>query len=166
MTDPQKAFEDAATQLREAAEALDKATARVDDLPHEVVLPVLASVRESVATVRQCDAGMERYLAQVFDTLGWRDPQEIPGIGVVEVKRSTTRRAWRHDDAARDWLNAYMERLGGELPDPGDVLAAFRKSAQVNGWKVGGFKELGLSVNDYAHTEPGTPKVVITGGGS
>jgi hypothetical protein len=158
----------AAEHLRESLDDLGTATGWVDEAIRDVesttldeATACLAQLREHVARLRQFDAALERWIADIFRDQHWRDPQET-AAGLVEVKRSTTRRMWDHDQAGKAWLSATLDASGGEVPDPFDLLRDFRSAATVAGWKVGAFKALGLDVNDYCSTEPGVPHVYIT----
>lgn len=161
----EEALADAVWAYAEAAQELDKATAAIDDCDVAVVVAALAAVRAATTQARQCDGSMERRIAAVFKAEGWSEDRAFDGVGQVEVRRSTARRGWDHDTLARDWLAAWMAKRGGVMPDPGEVVRAFRNAAQVNGWKVGETRALGLNVNDYCDTEPGPPVVrIVTGG--
>ena len=158
----------AAEALEEDLDDLGTATGWVDDAIRDVesttveeAAACLVILREHVARLRQFDAALERWIADVFRDQRWHDPRETP-VGLVEVKRSTNRRQWDHDQAAKAWLAAHIEAKGGEIEDPFDLLREFRAAATVAGWKVGPFKALGLDVNDYCSTEPGVPHVYIT----
>lgn len=153
----------ALSALEASGEAVDKATARVDDVKVEDAVQSLARMREVIAQLRRCEAGFERWIAEVFADQGWRDPHEFPGVGAVEVRRSKTRRAWDHEALQRKWLDAHMAETGGEVLEPAEVVTAYRKVAQVSGYKVTGLKELGIYADDFCDSEPGTPRVVITG---
>lgn len=141
---------------------VDAAVCDVESTDLTEAATCLSLLREHVARLRQYDAALERWIADVFRDQHWRDPQEVTGLGLVEVKRSTTRRMWDHEQAGKAWLAARMEREGGDVPDPFDLLREFRSVATVSGWKVGPFKALGLDVNDYCSTEPGVPHIYIT----
>lgn len=163
MTDAGQALTDALNDLGTATGWVDDAILDVESTDFLEAVAALSTLRDHVAKLRQYDAALERWIAAIFRDQHWRDdPQEVAGLGLVEVKRSTQRRRWDHEQAAKAWLAAHMEANGGEVPDPFDLLREFRSAATVAGWKVGPFRALGLDVNDYCSTEPGVPHVYIT----
>jgi hypothetical protein len=163
MTEAHERIAPAVLDLAMAVDWLDKTSVDFEGLTVQEAVEHLSVIKELEARLRQLDAGLERWVAAVFKDQGWKsnEAREFPGLGTVEVRRSTTRRAWRHDDAASDFVNAVIAETGGEVVDPFDLMARFRSAASVSGWKVGGFKAVGLNVNDYAECEPGTPTVNI-----
>ena len=111
----------AAEHLRESLDDLGTATGWVDEAIRDVesttldeATACLAQLREHVARLRQFDAALERWIADIFRDQHWRDPQET-AAGLVEVKRSTTRRMWDHDQAGKAWLSATLDASGGEV---------------------------------------------------
>jgi hypothetical protein len=161
MTEANERVRPAVFDLSLAVEALDKASLDFDSLTVDEAVEALSVVKELIGRQRQLEAALERWVAECFKAEGWRDPQEFPGLGLVEVRRSKNRRAWDHDSLARDWLNTYMEGRGGEAPDPFDVVADFRKVAGIGSWKVTGLREYGIDAADYCDESPGTPTVSI-----
>jgi hypothetical protein len=140
---------------------LDHVSDDFDNLTVAEAVEHLSVLKELIAKQRQLEAALERWVAECFKAEGWRDPQEFPGLGTVEVRRSRTRRAWEHDLLTRDWLNTFLEGRGGETPDPFDVVEEFRKVASVGSWKVRGLAAYGIDVADYCDETPGTPTVQI-----
>lgn len=161
MTESNERVAPAVLDLCVAAQSLDRASADFDSLTVEEAVANLSTLKEVIGNLRQLEAALERWVAECFKAEGWRDPQEFPGIGTVDVRRSTTRRAWEHDQLTTDWLNTFMEGRGGETPDPFDVVAEFRKVASVGSWKVRGLRDYGIDVSDYCNSEPGAPTVQI-----
>jgi hypothetical protein len=148
--------------LEAATGAVDKAVGDVESSTVQEAAQTLANLRVHIAALRQCEAGLERWIATCFREEGWRDPVELPGIGMVEVRRSTTRRAWDWPELKTAWLNAYTASTGGEVTDPADIRDALFESFSVSAGKVGGLRELGIEVSDYSSCEPGTPRVVLS----
>lgn len=161
MTEANERVRPAVFDLSLAVEALDKASQDFDSLTVDEAVEHLSVVKELIGRQRQLEAALERWVAECFKAEGWRDPQEFPGLGVVEVRRSKTRRAWDHETLRRDWLNTYMEGRGGDIPDPFDVVSDFLKVASVGSYKVTGLKAYGIDPADYCDESPGTPTVSI-----
>lgn len=147
--------------LADLVEAINQDTADIESTTVEEAARLLAALRPQIALLRQCEAGIERWIARCFAAEGWRDPHELPGIGMVEVRRSKTRRAWQHDLLKSKWLAAYVKSTGGEVTDPAQVRDALFDVVSVSGWKVTGLKALDIDPDDYCDSEPGTPTVVI-----
>ena len=162
MTTAGDALADAIVDLGTATGWVDDAILDVEGTTLTEAVGCLSVLRDHVANLRRYDAALERWIAAIFRDQHWRDPQEVAGIGLVDVKRSTTRRGWDHEQAAKAWLAAWLDAHGGEVPDPFDLLREFRSAATVAGWKVGQFRALGLDPDDYCTTEPGPPHVYIT----
>lgn len=141
---------------------LDESLLDVESLTVEQAATMLAQLRGVIKSLQRSDAALERWIATVFDDQHWWDPIEVGGVGLVEVRRSKNRRRWDHEAAARDWADAYMKTTEGVIPPLGELLAEFRKAASVSGWKVGGFKAVGLDVDDYCESSPAAPRVDVT----
>lgn len=156
----------AVLDLSMAVEGLDRVSDDFNSLTVDEAVEHLSVVKELIGRQRQLEAALERWVAECFKAEGWRDPQEFPGLGVVEVRRSRNRRAWEHDTLTRDWLNTFLEGRGGETPDPFDVVDEFRKVASVGSWKVRGLAAYGIDAGEYCDEQPGTPTVQITRSGS
>jgi hypothetical protein len=151
--------------LETAAGAVDKAVGDVESTTVQEAAQTLANLRVHIATLRQCEAGIERWIAQCFREEGWRDPVELPGVGMVEVRRSKNRRGWQYDALRSKWVNVFVPRWAelheGEEPAPGDVMAALFECFTVTGAKVRSMKSIGIDVDDYCESEPGAPTVSI-----
>jgi hypothetical protein len=152
---------DGAFGLLCATEDLNRAAADIDSTTIEEAVGSLATLREQIGTLRQVEAGLERWIAACFRAEGWDLTHELPGIGMVEVRRSTTRRAWDWPELKSAWLNQYMARTGGEVTDPAAIRDAIFECFSISSGKVTGLRELGIDVEDYCSSEPGTPRVVI-----
>ncbi len=151
----------ALVRLLDASEDLNVATGSVDSTTVEEATQALADLRAMIAPLRQVEAGLERWIAQCFKAEGWDLTHELPGIGMVEVRRSTTRRAWDWPELKSAWLNQYMARTGGEVSDPAAIRDAIFECFSISSGKVTGLRELGIDVEDYCSSEPGTPRVIL-----
>jgi hypothetical protein len=147
----------------DAATVLDEASLDFESTTVEEAADSLGQLSDAIMSLRQLQALLERWVAECFRAEGWKanEPREIPGVGVVEVRRSRNRRAWQHEQLRSAWLNEYLSRNGGEAPDPFTVVADFLKVASINGWKVTGLREYGLEADDWCDSEPGTPTVQV-----
>lgn len=161
MTEAHERVRPAVLDLAMGVQALDHASTDFDSLTVQEAVEHLSVVKELLANTRQLEAALERWVAECFKAEGWRDPVEFPGLGVVEVRRSRTRRAWDHQQARTDWLNSYLADHDGEIPDPFEFVEDFLKVASVGGYKVRGLRASGLDPADYCSEEPGTPTVQI-----
>lgn len=138
---------------------LNRALGDLDSMTVEDKATTLQVLRDLFGPQRQCEAGLERGIAHDFRDAGWDLQHELPGIGMVEVRRSKDRKAWQHDRVQSDWLNAIT--VDGEYLDPAQVRDAFLSVASISGYKVTGLRELGLDPDDYCDSTPGAPRVVI-----
>jgi hypothetical protein len=161
MTEANERVRPAVFDLSLAVEALDKASLDFDSLTVDEAVEHLSVVKELIGRQRQLEAALERWVAECFKAEGWRDPQEFPGLGLVEVRRSKTRRAWDHAMVRSDWLNRYLDANDGEIPGPFEFLEDFLKVASVGTWKVTGLKGWDMDPADYCDESPGTPTVSI-----
>ncbi len=91
-----------------------------------------------------------------------RLPMTVPGLGVVEVRRSADRKAWEHDQLGAEVVRRHLAAAGGELPDPFDVARQVLAAAAPSYWRTGVLKALGIDPGDYCTTTPGRRTVQIT----
>lgn len=144
--------------VMDALEVLNAAATHVQDLDLTQSVSILKDLRRVVVELRLIDdAYLTRRVSELLRYVN--GPVEVEGVAAVEIARSKNRRAWQHDALIRDWLDAHMIATGGEVCDPADLLTAFRKAAQISGWKVTAMREMGLDVDDYCDSSPGVAQV-------
>jgi hypothetical protein len=143
-------------------EQINADAADIESMTVEEAARALRGLRRNLGIIRQVEAGLERWIAECFAHEKWRDPHELPGVGMVEVKRSKDRKAWDHEALKSRWLNAYTASTGGEVTDPAEVRDALLNVVSIAGWKVTGLRELDIDADDYCSSLPGTPRVVLS----
>lgn len=151
-------------ELRTAVDALNRGVGDVESTTVEEAAAALAELRDLISPLRQCEAGLERWIAQCFRAEGWDLTHELVGVGMVEVRRSTQRRAWDHEAVRRDWVNAWLLKFAEESnegPDVYDAIDACMGIASVSGYKVTWMRQLGMDPDDYCESSPGAPRVVL-----
>jgi hypothetical protein len=100
-----------------------------------------------------------KHVAEQWDGK-WSDTLTVDGVGQVGPYR-TRNTTWDHDDAVRDLVTARMEKAGGEMPDPMDVVRWVLSLVHVDYLRVGQLKEQGLDADEYRHTTYGTVRLRI-----
>lgn len=143
------------------AASLDHSLLDVRELPIEAAVVQLAQLREAVKSLRQSEAALEQWIAEVFKDQNWFGPRDFEGVGRIEIHRSKGRRGWDHEQAAHDFMGAWLKKRGGELPTPFEVRDALLGVASVSGWKVKAMQAVGLNVDDYCESGLGPAKVEI-----
>lgn len=78
---------------------------------------------------------------------------EVPGLGVVEFKRSTSRKQWRHDDLRKEILSICRA-------NDYDALEVLNECASPT-WRVTALRAIGIDPADYALETPGEVSPVL-----
>jgi hypothetical protein len=90
-----------------------------------------------------------------------------PDLGVVSVRRTAKATKWDHETTASRVIDAHMEQLGGEQPDPVAVASWLLAAGSVNYWRVGVLEDLGVDPDDedLRWKESGNPKIAYPSSG-
>lgn len=142
--------------LRVAADDLNEALVDFDDDWQHAVL-MLHSLRLARQTLQVCEAAIEKAITSSAP----REPQEIPGVGTMQVRKGSTRKAWDHDGLAKAVISTRLAATG-EVPDPFEVRDWITEAASFSYWRVGILRELGIDASDYCESTPGRATVQIT----
>lgn len=133
----------------------------------DALLHVLHALRDAK---RACDFAYKEVEKQVIRHAGERH-LEVPGLGVVEIKRSKKRSAWDIPEAMRAVVARIIDEPGvladeeGEIRPPHhiaeQVAVKLRDAFGIYSGKVGGFRKLGLDVSEFCTEEDGVYSVVL-----
>ncbi|MGH6691988.1 MAG: hypothetical protein ACREF4_15065, partial [Gammaproteobacteria bacterium] len=134
---------EAVTNVEGAAVILDQELLDVDSLQLGLKCDALARLRAVRASLQRSEAAIERDISDMMHTARTRRT-EVPGVGMVEVRRGTQRKQWDHQALAKAWLEAYLSTLGGEIPKPWDVRDALLDAAALSYWRAGVLREYGI----------------------
>ena len=145
-------------QRKALAEAGD-----IDSLAHgwNQIRPLLADLR---ALTEAIEADLARLMPDKL--------HEVPGVGVLERRKGTDRKAWDWPELLPLLIHLYVDPDGtGEMPDAGEVMERM-KSLIVDvigvvpskGPKVTPLKALGVPVDEYCESKPGRVSVQLHGG--
>jgi hypothetical protein len=137
---------DAMSEIDQSAGKVDEA----DDLAH--LLADLASLKRAVSeTYKTVEA---RLVAEAGNR-----KFEVAGLGLVEIKKSTTYRAWDHD---RLWGTVTAVALDERRIDPetgellereAETISRVLRDCATPSWKVTGLRAHGLQVDEYCEVE-------------
>lgn len=87
---------------------------------------------------------------------------EVDGVkGTVKIARGRTRKDWRVEDTARSVVDAKMEALKGEQPDPLEVVDWLLSVLHVDYARVTPLRALGLDPKEFCTDVPGRPGVSL-----
>lgn len=93
--------------------------------------------------------------------------KEVDGIGVVEVKKRSDRKAWDHDRltdlvVARAIDERVLDEETGEYEREATAVAkALRDCAGISYWKVTGLRKRGIDPDEFCETTPGRVAVIL-----
>lgn len=95
---------------------------------------------------------------------------EVEGLGVLERRRGSARKAWASEDLLGRVIRLAVDPDGtGELPPAADLLDRLRSTLVAVvpftgslSWRVGALRELGLDPDEWCQTEPGRVALQIT----
>lgn len=138
----------------------------VDELDRDEAIIQLRDLRKIISDLRVVESLLVSRVASLM-----KDEQRlaVPGVGVVERKSGTQRKAWDHDRilslvASRAADDAY-DKETGSIPPLGvvaqHVAEAVARAAGISYWKVTVLKELGISANDFCDVTYGLPSILI-----
>ena len=147
----------------------------IDHLDLDRAINDLAELRTVRKALADWEVVLETYIA---DSLG-RNVTTVEGVGTVQVRYGTDRKAWEKHDLLRAVLDSHRPpspdgevhpsddghaEVAGEAlscsPDLARVLDCFNLPAP----RVTALKERGIPVDEYCQSQPGRISVVIEGG--
>jgi hypothetical protein len=92
---------------------------------------------------------------------------DLDGIGIVQVKRGSTRKAWKHDEllplVARKAIDAREPdpETGEILPEAEAVLNAVKDCVGISYWKVTALRARDIDPDEYVESTPGRRSVIL-----
>jgi hypothetical protein len=124
----------------------------------------LRRLREARQRLHALESALETHIEGGFRREGLRPRYgvAVEGVGMVEVDRPWSRKAWNHQAVAKDLIDTHMADRGGEQPDPYEVRDWIMEAAGVAYWRVTPIRDAGLDPDDYCVKERGVPTVKIT----
>lgn len=157
------AVDKTASNLRRISDTLAGVPPLVGLDLHEyvVLLAAVEDVRDTAGALR------DRIARELEPLVPGSKGVTVDGVGVVERRAGTTRKAWDHPRVA--WLvasHAVDERRvdteTGETDDPVKVaVQALLDAAGIGYWRSGSLREFGLDPDDYCDTSYGPAKVIL-----
>lgn len=136
----------------------------------EPIAVVLAAIRRCRADLAEFADEVEKALLAVMGEKNL----EVPGVGLVEVKKATRRTQWQHDDL----LAAVVARLADEpgvFFDPEDgvflpsqtighnIARRLRECVSFGAGKVTGLRALGIDPSEYCTEDEGRYAIKMPG---
>lgn len=150
------------TSVADLAESLDLDA--LDDWREAVRrLHHIRDARKSLAT---SESLLERHCAHLMQEAKVRDPQEIDGVGVVQLRKGTARKTWDHASLTTEVLHRHLSQSEGEIPAPWTVRDWLLDALAPNYWRAGVLRDLGIDPDDYCAATPGRATVQITANGA
>lgn len=123
----------------------------------EDVAHLLADLRDHKARVAEVFSTVEKHLL----TLAGEKKLEVPGLGLVEIKRRTKRAKWQHDVlipviVARALDERVFDPVTGEAEEREamTVARALRECISFGAGKVTGLRARGIDESEFCRVEP------------
>ena len=155
---------------------LRQALAHVDDQRKQLAeagdLDALAhgwnQIRPLLADLRGLADAIEADIAGLMPS----KTHEVPGVGVLERRRGTSRKAWDWDQLLPLLIRLHVDPDGtGEIPGPAEVIDRMRGLIEdvigvtpSKGPRVRSLRDLGIDPDEYAETSPGRTSIQLHGG--
>lgn len=163
MTDRYQLAEAAILEARTNADDINEALLDVPLETWEDATRLLHHLRLARQSLAASESTMETRCAQMLADAGVRDPQEVDGIGTVQLRKGNKRKEWDHSGLASRVLDRHLTTAGtGEMPSPWTVRDWLLEVLAPSYWRVGVLKQLDIDPDDYCQTSPGRPTVQIT----
>lgn len=148
--------------LRAQADRLNEATVAANCTRWEEAVQVLHHLRLARATAQVTEEALTKWIATAWREVGIRDPQEVEGIGVIDVRRGKERKAWDHEGLGPAVIDANLQLAGGEIPDPFTVARWVLAAAAPSYWRTTALKAIGIDPDEWCESKPGRVSVQIT----
>jgi hypothetical protein len=149
--------------------ALRLAIASLDDQRAELAeAGDYATLARGLAALRTLSQDLRTLARSVEDDVARLVPErrtEVPGLGVLERRKATDRKAWRWAEVLNDSLPILLERNHGSVMDAlGELIQMLPLNAST-GPRLAVFRDdLGLDPQEYAECTPGRQTIQIIGG--
>lgn len=159
--DEQPTIHDALATLAAGAAQLDRALfTELSETPWVDALHRLRDLRRTTQSLGRSDAAMVRHAYLT----GEHGKRVLDGLGEVYVGRGRAREKWQGEAAVREYVDHQITELGGEFPDPSEVIRWVLEVVPVTEstkLRTTPLKAAGLDPDDYRHSEPGTLSVSL-----
>jgi hypothetical protein len=157
---------DVIEQWRTAIDALDWERG---ELAKAGDTPSLAFGLDRIRELRRQLSDLERAVEADVATLMDGKTETIDGLGTLERRRGTDRKAWQSEELLHRIIRDAVDPDGsGELPSPGALLAAVQMAITdcvpitgSLGWRVTALKARGIDPDEWCETKPGRTAVQI-----
>lgn len=125
-------------------------------------------LRPLLADLKSISEAIERDLADLMpDKL-----HEVPGVGVLERRKGTDRKAWDWPELLPRLIRSCVDPDGtGEIPDAGEVIERMRSLivdvigvTPSKGPRVRPLRDLGFEPDEWCESKPGRVSVQLHGG--
>lgn len=150
----------AVAAITKAGELLNiVSTGAINDLPWTEAVTLLARLRAAYEDhIGPVEASLVRH---IYLTGEHGQGIEIDGVGPVDITRTSDRSKWDERSAVYAALDTFMERRGGEQPDPAEVVDMVLELVGVGYLRVGALRAYKLNPDDYCEKKPGRPAVRV-----
>lgn len=123
----------------------------------------LADLRAAVATLRDHEAELTDWLAAALGS----NTITVDGVGVVQVRHATDRRAWDNDALirlviARGRDERRVDESTGEYESEGEAVGRALTECARPSWRVTALRARGIDPSEYCESTPGKTSVVIS----
>lgn len=145
-------------QLDRALNAIESLVGEVAD--RDYLAHLLADLVEAKRNLARVFDATEKALLAVSGTKSY----EVPNLGMVEVKRKTSYKAWQHDELVKalvariaDEPGIFYDPEAGDRLPPAQMVAnavARLREAMSPSWKVTGIRAFGLDESEFCQVDP------------
>ena len=149
--------EDAVAWARSAADALNTALKGYSPEDWTDAARLLYALRKVTGTLHALDAGLVQWLYLHGEHGIHLRVDGIPGD--LSITRGRAKERWEGEAAVRDYVGARIRALGGEVPDPEQVIEWVLEVVPAAKCRVTPLRTVGLDVEDYRTSEPGNLQV-------
>lgn len=157
---------DALLALRQAVAAADEHRSELAEAGDwAALIEGLASLKPLLADLRTLANAIEDDAARLMPS----KREELPGIGVVERKKGTDRKAWQSEDLLRELVLSVStaDENGEKHTDPDELLDRLKAAVPFTGslgWRVTALRAMGLDPDEWCETKPGRVSLQFHGG--
>lgn len=149
------------SDVESAAAGMNCAALRMKESTWEESAALLARLRQARKRLQEVENGFERYIAEVWTDQHIRDPQEVPGVGLVKVRKTADRKSWQHEEITKVLLETWIAEHGGEIPDAWTTRDLLLDVGRFDYWRVRKLRALKINPDDYCEVIPGRSTVDI-----
>lgn len=150
--------------LAECPQDLEGEFVEAQETEPESIAIVLAAIRRARADLAEFADEVEKALLAV---MGERN-LEVPGVGLVEVKKATRRTKWQNHDlmvrvVARALDERAVDETTGEYESEGAAVARVLEECARPSWRLGPLRALGLDPDEWCEVDEGTWSIKMPG---